>query len=45
MALHASELALTHPVTQASVRIESELPKDFKVGLKYLRLYSGGTPI
>ncbi len=45
VALHASELALTHPFTQAAVRIESELPKDFKVGLKYLRLYSGGTPV
>ncbi|HXA43909.1 MAG TPA: pseudouridine synthase [Candidatus Angelobacter sp.] len=45
VALHASELSLTHPITNETVRIESELPKDFKVGLKYLRLYSGNAPV
>jgi RluA family pseudouridine synthase len=40
VALHASELSLTHPVTNEPILIESELPKDFKVALKYLRLYS-----
>lgn len=42
-ALHASELTLPHPVTQASLHLQCELPKDLKVGLKYLRLY-GTTP-
>ncbi len=44
-ALHANELTLVHPVTQATVRIESELPKDLKVALKYLRMYSGNAPM
>ena len=41
VALHAAELALPHPVTKETIVIKSELPKDFKVALKYLRLYSG----
>ena len=44
-ALHASELSLPHPVTNETIRIKSELPKDFRVGLKYLRLYSGNAPV
>ena len=45
VALHASELSLPHPVTKETVTIKSELPKDFKVALKYLRLYSGNAPV
>lgn len=41
VALHASELTLPHPVTKETVVIKSEIPKDFKVALKYLRQYSG----
>ncbi|MGC9943476.1 MAG: pseudouridine synthase [Verrucomicrobiota bacterium] len=41
VALHAAELSFPHPVTNETVVIKSETPKDFKVGLKYLRLYSG----
>jgi 23S rRNA-/tRNA-specific pseudouridylate synthase len=40
VALHAEELSLPHPVTKETVTIKSELPKDFKVALKYLRQYS-----
>jgi 23S rRNA pseudouridine1911/1915/1917 synthase len=37
-AVHAAELSLPHPVTGDTVLIRSELPKDLKVALKYLRL-------
>ncbi len=40
VALHAGELSLPHPITKETVTIKSELPKDFKVALKYLRQYS-----
>jgi RluA family pseudouridine synthase len=40
IALHAEELNLPHPVTGATVTIKSELPKDLKVALKYLRQYA-----
>ena len=36
-ALHAEELSLPHPVTNETVTIKSEWPKDLKVALKYLR--------
>lgn len=39
-ALHAEELSFPHPVTNETVTIKSELPKDLKVALKYLRLYA-----
>lgn len=39
-ALHFEELSLTHPVTNEPLVIKSELPKDFKVALKYLRQYA-----
>jgi RluA family pseudouridine synthase len=39
-ALHLEELALPHPVTNETVTIKSEWPKDLKVALKYLRLHS-----
>ncbi|HEY4417488.1 MAG TPA: pseudouridine synthase [Verrucomicrobiae bacterium] len=39
-ALHAEELTFAHPVTKEPVTVKSELPKDFKIALKYLRQYS-----
>ena len=41
-ALHAEELTLPHPVTNAPVVITSEWPKDLKVAVKYLRQYATG---
>ena len=41
VALHAEELALTHPVTQQPVTITAPLPKDLRVALRYLREFSG----
>ena len=40
VALHAEELIFPHPVTNETVTIKSEWPKDLKVALKYLRLYA-----
>lgn len=40
VALHAEELKLIHPVTNELVTITAPMPKDLKVALKYLRLYS-----
>ena len=40
VALHASALEISHPVTGAPLRIESPLPRDFAVALKYLRRYA-----
>jgi RluA family pseudouridine synthase len=40
VALHLEELVLPHPVTNETVTIKSEWPKDLKVALKYLRQYS-----
>ncbi|HEY6170164.1 MAG TPA: RluA family pseudouridine synthase [Verrucomicrobiae bacterium] len=40
VALHAAELTITHPITGASVTIESPLPKEFRVALKYLRQFA-----
>lgn len=42
VALHAEELTLVHPVTNEAVTMKSELPKDLRVALKYLRLYAAG---
>ncbi len=39
VALHASSLALDHPVTGKRLVIESPLPKDIRVALKYLERY------
>ena len=36
----AEQLKLNHPITNEPVVINSPLPKDFKVALKYLRQYS-----
>lgn len=42
VALHAEELTLQHPLTDETVTIKSELPKDLRVALKYLRQYAAG---
>jgi len=39
-AVHAEELALSHPVTGESITIKAPLPKDLSVALKYLRRYA-----
>ncbi len=39
LALHASELTITHPVTQERVALRAPLPKEFNVALKYLRRF------
>ena len=41
VALHAESLQLAHPVTAETVTFTAPWPKDLKVALKYLRLYSG----
>jgi 23S rRNA pseudouridine1911/1915/1917 synthase len=38
-ALHAEELTLPHPVTNETVTIKAEWPKDLKVAVKYLRQF------
>jgi RluA family pseudouridine synthase len=40
VALHVEELIFPHPVTNETVTIKSEWPKDLKVALKYLRQFS-----
>lgn len=39
LALHASELTFTHPVTREPITVASPLPKEFEVALKYLRKF------
>ncbi|HZL13134.1 MAG TPA: pseudouridine synthase [Verrucomicrobiae bacterium] len=39
-ALHMEELQFPHPVTNETVSIKSECPKDLKVALKYLRQFA-----
>ncbi len=41
-ALHLEELELPHPVTSETLIIKSEVPKDLKVALKYLRQLATG---
>ncbi|HEX7861531.1 MAG TPA: RluA family pseudouridine synthase [Verrucomicrobiae bacterium] len=40
LALHAETLAVTHPTTKATTKIEAPWPKDFEVALKYLRKFA-----
>jgi len=42
LALHASALTVTHPVTREPVTITAELPHELAVALKYLRKYGTG---
>ena len=39
LALHAGGLTFTHPLTRLKLTVESPLPKDFEVALKYLRKF------
>lgn len=40
LALHASQLTVTHPVTRERVTITAPLPHEFEVALKYLRKFA-----
>jgi 23S rRNA-/tRNA-specific pseudouridylate synthase len=42
LALHASELTVTHPVTRTFVTLRAPLPNEFAVALKYLRCFAAG---
>lgn len=44
LALHASELTLTHPVTRERVTLRAPTPKEFEVALKYLRKFGPKEP-
>jgi 23S rRNA-/tRNA-specific pseudouridylate synthase len=41
LALHASALTVTHPLSRERVTITAPLPHDFDVALKYLRKFAG----
>lgn len=41
LALHASALTFTHPVSRERVTLTTPLPHDFEVALKYLRKFAG----
>lgn len=41
LALHASELTLKHPVTREPLTLQSPMPHEFEVALKYLRKFGG----
>lgn len=43
LGLHAIRLSLAHPTTGQRLVIESPLPHDFELSLKYLRKYGGST--
>jgi RluA family pseudouridine synthase len=45
VALHAEELELPHPVTGQTIKITAPWPKDLKVAVKFLRLYSANGPL
>jgi 23S rRNA-/tRNA-specific pseudouridylate synthase len=42
LALHASELTVTHPVTRERLTLRAPLPNEFVVALKYLRRFGRG---
>jgi len=41
-ALHASRISIVHPTTRRPVTFETDLPKDMKIVLNYLRKYKSG---
>lgn len=41
LALHASALTITHPVSREALAITAPLPREFEVALKYLRKFGG----
>lgn len=42
LALHASELTVTHPTSRERVVLRAPLPNEFAVALKYLRSFAAG---
>jgi len=40
LALHASELGVTHPVSRAPLRLAAPLPREFEIALRNLRRYA-----
>ena len=40
LALHASELTVTHPETRSRLTLRAPLPREFSVALKYLRRFA-----
>ena len=42
LALHASELVITHPATREPLTLSAPLPHEFEVALKYLRKFGTG---
>ncbi len=40
LALHASELGVTHPLTRAPLRLAAPLPREFEIALRNLRRYA-----
>ena len=40
LALHVSELTLTHPVTREPLTLRAPLPHEFEIALKYLRKFA-----
>ncbi len=42
LALHATELTLTHPVTREPLTLRTPLPREFEIALKYLRKFGRG---
>ena len=42
LALHASGLTFTHPLTRGKITLEAPLPNDLEVALKYLRKFGAG---
>jgi RluA family pseudouridine synthase len=42
LALHASALTFTHPLSREKITLEAPLPNDLEVALKYLRRFSAG---
>jgi hypothetical protein len=43
LALHASELEVTHPESRVAHLMAAPLPHDFEVALKYLRKFAAGS--
>jgi 23S rRNA pseudouridine1911/1915/1917 synthase len=44
LALHASELVVTHPATRERITIQAPLPREFEIALKYLRKFAAVMP-
>lgn len=44
LALHATELTLSHPVTREPLTLHAPLPHEFEIALKYLRKFAAVRP-